>query len=63
MHDLKAMGASWLRSYITALLTLYMAGETSPTNLAKGAAAAVIPPILRWLNPEDKAFGNKVNGE
>jgi hypothetical protein len=63
MHDLKAMGASWLRSYITALLTLYMAGETSPTNLLKGGAAAVIPPILRWLNPKDEAFGKQANAE
>lgn len=23
-----------------------------------GALVVAIPPVLRWLNPEDKAFGN-----
>jgi hypothetical protein len=34
-----------------------MAGQVDPKTLAMGGAAAVIPVILRWLNPNDKEFG------
>lgn len=54
---IKAMTASWARSFIAAALALYMAGETDPKTLAMAGAAAVAPVILRWLNPNDTAFG------
>lgn len=53
----KALLASWSRSFLTAILTLLMAGQMDPKTLAMGGAAAVIPVILRWLNPNDSAFG------
>ena len=53
----KAVLASWGRSFLTATLTLIMAGQVDPKTLAMGGAAAVIPVILRWLNPNDSAFG------
>jgi hypothetical protein len=53
----KAILASWARAYITAVLTLLMAGQADPKTLAMGGAAAIIPVILRWLNPNDSAFG------
>lgn len=53
----KAMIASYVRSFLTGVLTLYMAGETNPRNLLAAGIAAVVPPILRWLNPKDEAFG------
>ena len=53
----KALLASWGRSFLTASLTLFMAGQADPKTLAMGGAAAVIPVILRWLNPGDAAFG------
>lgn len=46
---------------MAASLALYMAGETNPKNLAFGGLAAVAPVILRWLNPNDSAFG--LNGK
>jgi hypothetical protein len=53
----KAMIASYARSFLGAALALYMAGETDPKKLLAAGIAAVLPPLLRWLNPNDKAFG------
>ena len=57
MDQFKAMAASWGRSYIAAALAVYMAGG-SIQQMAMGGVAAVVPVILRWLNPADKAFGS-----
>lgn len=59
MKDAKAIGASWARSFMAAALALYMAGETDPKKLAMAGVAAVAPVVLRWLNPNDAAFGSK----
>lgn len=42
---------------MAASLALYMAGETDIKTLAMAGGAAVAPVILRWLNPNDSAFG------
>jgi len=57
MDQAKAMAASWARSYIAAALAVYMAGGDLKA-MAMGGVAAVVPVILRWLNPADKAFGS-----
>lgn len=59
MKEAKALAASWARSFLAAALALYMAGETDPKTLAMAGVAAVAPVILRWLNPQDLAFGSK----
>jgi uncharacterized MAPEG superfamily protein len=48
---------SYLRVFAAAVLTLYMAGETSPSKLWAAGVAAVLPPLIRWLNPNDSAYG------
>ena len=53
----RAMFASWARSFLAAVLTLYLAGVTDPRELLAAGIAAVVPPLLRWLNPNDPAFG------
>ena len=53
----KAILGSYARSFFTGALTLYMAGETDPRKLLAAGIAAVLPPLLRWLNPNDQAFG------
>jgi len=58
MDKTKALIASWARSFMAATLALYLAGVTDPKTLAMGGVAAVAPVILRWLNPNDKAFGS-----
>lgn len=59
MKEFKALVASWARSFVAASLTLFMAGETDVKKLALAGLAAVVPVILRWLNPSDQAFGRK----
>ena len=57
MKDIKALAASWARSFMAAALAMYMAGITDTKTLALGGIAAVAPVALRWLNPKDAAFG------
>ena len=57
MDKVKPMAASWARSFMAAVVALYMAGETDPKKLGMAGVAAVLPVILRWLNPNDSAFG------
>ena len=59
MKEAKALVASWARSFVAASLALYMAGETNPKVLLMAGFSAVVPVILRWLNPNDGAFGRK----
>ena len=54
---MKPIAASWARSFMAATVALYMAGETDPKKLGMAGLAAVLPVILRWLNPKDSAFG------
>jgi hypothetical protein len=58
MNQFKAIAASWLRSFLAAGLAVYMAGVTDPKAIAMAGIAAVAPVILRYLNPNDAAFGN-----
>jgi hypothetical protein len=57
MKDIKTIAASYARSFAAAALALYLAGETDPAKLGAAGLAAVLPPLLRWLNPKDSAFG------
>lgn len=55
--QLQAVLASWARSFLAAGLAVYMAGVTDPADIAKAGLAAVLPVVLRWLNPKDASFG------
>jgi hypothetical protein len=55
--ELKALLASYGRSVLGAASALYLAGVTDPADLAWSLAAAIIPVVLRALNPNDAAFG------
>jgi hypothetical protein len=57
MENLKALAASWARSFLAAGIAVYMAGVTDPKAILTAGAAAVLPVVLRWLNPKDSAFG------
>lgn len=57
--ECKAVGASYLRSTLATVLTVILAGETDPKAIWAAFVAAAVPPVLRWLNPADKAFGRK----
>lgn len=58
MEQAKAVAASWGRSFLAAAIAVYMAGQTNPKDIAMAGVAAVLPVILRWLNPNDKSFGS-----
>jgi len=55
--QLKAILASYGRSVLGAASALYLAGVTDPVDLAWSLLAALIPVILRAVNPNDAAFG------
>jgi len=59
MESLKALLASWARSFLAASIAVYLAGVTDPKAILTAGAAAVLPVVLRWLNPNDTAFGSK----
>jgi hypothetical protein len=58
MDKLKPLVASWLRSYIAAALAVYMSGGDLQA-MAMGGVAAVVPVLIRYLNPNDAVFGVK----
>ena len=53
----KAMLHSYLRSVLAAVVAVASPGNTAPDDLVKAALAAALPPILRYVNPKDAAFG------
>jgi hypothetical protein len=53
----KAMLASYARSMIAAVVAVYSTGNTDPKALVYAAMSAVIPVVMRWLNPNDAAYG------
>ena len=57
MNELKKMSGSWVRAFLAAVLTLAVSGVTDPKALAYAGVAAILPPVLRWLNPKDDSFG------
>ena len=59
MKDIKALAASWARSFLAAGIAVYMAGINDPKAIAGAGLAAVLPVVLRYLNPNDSAFGLK----
>jgi hypothetical protein len=54
---LKALAASYGRSVLAAASALYLAGVTDPLDLLWSLVAAVLPVAIRYINPNDKAFG------
>ena len=51
------MVASYARSALAAILAVAMTGNTNPQDLLKAGVAALLPPLLRWANSSDPAFG------
>ena len=53
----KQMLLSYGRSVLCAVAAVVATGNYSLDDLAKAALAAALPPLLRWLNSNDSAFG------
>ena len=48
------VAASWGRAALSAALAYYLAtGDVTIKGLTSAAAAAVLPPLMRYLNPKD----------
>ena len=59
--QLQLMAASYGRSVVGAVVAVYMTGSTAPTDYIKAGIAALIPPVMRWANPKDSAYGRTTN--
>jgi hypothetical protein len=59
-QEQKCAFASYVRASAATVLTVVLAGETSPKALWAAITAAFLPPVVRWLNPNDAAFGRTV---
>jgi hypothetical protein len=53
----KEIVLSYARVFLAAVLALYLAGESDLAMLWQAGVAAVLPPLIRWLNPNDPAYG------
>ena len=59
MAQLKAIGASWARSFLAAGIATYLAVGWDVGAIVNAALAASLPVILRYLNHNDTAFGRR----
>ncbi len=59
MEQLKAIGASWARSFLAAALATYLAVGLDWKTILTSAVSASAPVLIRWLNPNDPAFGRR----
>jgi hypothetical protein len=59
MNDLKTAAGSWARAFLVAAISMYAAGVTDPEALFAAGIASIIPPVLRFLSPNDPALGIK----
>lgn len=55
----KAILKSWLKVFAAAIIACYLAGNRDWEVLLNAGAAAVLPVIYTWLDPNDKRFGRK----
>ena len=53
----KAVLGSYTRSVLCAVAAVVATGNSDVDDLLKAALAALLPPLLRWVNSNDKAFG------
>ncbi len=52
-----AVGSSYLRAALAAVIAMYMAGITDPKVLANAFVAALAGPLLKALQPSETQFG------
>ena len=49
----QTIGGTWVRAFVAATLASYMSGYNSPKYLLHAGLAAILPVILRYVNPND----------
>jgi hypothetical protein len=60
-EQIKKALASYGRSVLGAATAMYASGVTDPQTLAYSLLGALVPVILRAVNPNDAAFGRLPN--
>jgi hypothetical protein len=60
LKNLKPILFSYARAGLAAVISLAMTGNMSPRDLGMAAFAAIAPPLLRLLNPND-TLGQNAN--
>lgn len=53
---------SWVRVFSAAMIAQYLAGYTDPEMLLNAGIAAVLPVVLRWIDPQEKTYGRGAAG-
>lgn len=53
----KQIALSYARSALCAVAAVVATGNYDVDDLLKAACAALLPPLLRWLNSNDHTFG------
>jgi hypothetical protein len=54
---------SWTRVFAAASLAVWLStGAFDFQSMTNAGFAAVLPVIIRWLDPADKAYGRGANG-
>ena len=56
-EQLKSAAASYVRTAVSAVVAMYMSGNTEPKALGCAFIAAILGPLARALNPKDASFG------
>ncbi len=59
MKEVKLLAASWGRSFLSAALATYVVVGFDAKALFYSGLAAIIPMVMRYLNPNDSSFGVK----
>jgi hypothetical protein len=59
MNELKTAAGSWARAFLVAAISMYAAGVQDPKALIAAGIASIIPPVLRYLSPNDAGLGLK----
>jgi len=50
---LTTIAGTYIRAFITGVVTAMAIGKSDPSDLAKAGVAAIIPVLMRWANPKD----------
>jgi len=58
MRQATEMMLSWVRVFLAASLAVWLAtGDLNWSSMWQAGAAAVLPVVIRYLDPQDKTYG------
>lgn len=53
---------SWVRVFIAAMIAQFLAGYDNPQMLLNAGISALLPVLLRYIDPHDHTFGKGTKG-